>query len=232
MARIRTIKPEFWTNAQVMECSTNARLLFIGTWNFCDDEGRHPLIPKTIKALIFPGDNITSDSILGMFDELSTNGLITRYAIDGKEYFYINGWCHQKIDKRQKPKFPAPSQPQEVNSSNGSGMVGVKHITHNTEHITHKVNKEEKFELGKVKNVKGTRPKDGTMKDGRVYYSKDHPFTESFFKTYLEVYGKDPQFNPDGGRWWEIELYRRLYGKSDKTARQMLDEARNASNAL
>ena len=41
MARIRSIKPEFWTAEQVMECSPMARLLFIGMWNFCDDGGNH-----------------------------------------------------------------------------------------------------------------------------------------------------------------------------------------------
>ncbi len=42
MARIRSIKTEFWTAEQVMECSPIARLLFIGMWNFCDDGGNHP----------------------------------------------------------------------------------------------------------------------------------------------------------------------------------------------
>ena len=48
---------------QVMECSLNARLLFIGMWNFADDCGRFPLAPKTIKAQIFPGDDISSETI-------------------------------------------------------------------------------------------------------------------------------------------------------------------------
>jgi len=46
MARIRTIKPEFWVSEQVGECSPNARLLFIGMWNFCDDRGVHPAKPN------------------------------------------------------------------------------------------------------------------------------------------------------------------------------------------
>ncbi len=41
MARIRTTKPEFWSSAQIIELSRDARLLFIGMWNFCDDNGRH-----------------------------------------------------------------------------------------------------------------------------------------------------------------------------------------------
>lgn len=108
MARIRSIKPEFWTSEQVMECSPNARLLFVGLWNFCDDLGRHPLMPRQVRALIFPGDDFTVDDIQRMFDELSENDLIRPYDVDGKRYFQVTGWHHQKIDKPQKPKYPAP----------------------------------------------------------------------------------------------------------------------------
>lgn len=118
MSRIRSIKPEFWTSEQVMECSTNARLLFIGLWNFCDDAGRHPAAPKQIKALVFPADPFTTADIAGMLDELSTNGLIHLYTVDGKEYFEVDGWHHQKIDRPQKPKFPAPSELVRERSSN------------------------------------------------------------------------------------------------------------------
>ena len=57
MARIRTIKPEFWTSDQVVECSFAARLLFIGMWNFCDDYGVHPASLRKLKMEIFPGDD-------------------------------------------------------------------------------------------------------------------------------------------------------------------------------
>lgn len=107
MARIRTVKPEFWTSEQVMECSTNARLMFIGMWNFCDDAGRMKVSARTVKAQIFPADELTLDVIRGMFGELSTNGLIDIYTIDGVEYLQITGWHHQKIDHPQKPKHPA-----------------------------------------------------------------------------------------------------------------------------
>jgi hypothetical protein len=108
MARIRSIKPEFWTSAQVMECSMNARLMFIGMWNFADDLGRLPMSPKTIKAQIFPSDDISSDGILGMINELSENGLLLTYIIGDKEYLQITGWQHQRIDKPQPGKHPPP----------------------------------------------------------------------------------------------------------------------------
>ena len=108
MPRIRSIKPEFWTSGQVLECSTNARLLFIGLWNFCDDQGRHALRAKQIKAEVFPADDFTADDILGMIDELAANDLITLYEHDSQQFFQVNGWHHQRIDKPQAPKFPDP----------------------------------------------------------------------------------------------------------------------------
>lgn len=93
-----------------MECSPNARLLFIGLWNFCDDSGRHPMRPKQIKAEVFPADEFTSDDITRMLDELSENDLITPYVVDGKRYFQVNGWHHQRIDKPQDPKYPGMDQ--------------------------------------------------------------------------------------------------------------------------
>lgn len=112
MSRIRSIKPEFWTSEQVMECSTTARLLFIGLWNFCDDHGRHPFSARQIKAEVMPGDDISSENVRGMLDELSRVGLIEVYDVDGKQFLQVTGWHHQRIDKRQSAKHPPkPKEP-------------------------------------------------------------------------------------------------------------------------
>jgi hypothetical protein len=105
MARIRTIKPEFWTSDQVVECSIPARLLFIGIWNFCDDGGNHPYTPKTIKMQVFPGDDFTTQDIESMLAELMANKLIVRYTADGKQYLHVTGWKHQMI-KKAAYKYP------------------------------------------------------------------------------------------------------------------------------
>lgn len=105
MARIRTIKPEFWTAEQVMECSPTARLLFIGVWNFCDDGGNHPASCKTLKAEVFPGDDITAAEIDALVGELLTNDLLVEYEAAGKRYWHVTGWHHQKIEK---PNFKHP----------------------------------------------------------------------------------------------------------------------------
>jgi hypothetical protein len=109
MARIRTVKPEFWSSEQVMSCRPLARLLFIGLWNFCDDGGNHPLSPRTIKALVFPGDDMTSDEVNELLGELEDAQLTRRYTAEGKQYLHVMGWKHQKIEKKnfRHPPFPA-----------------------------------------------------------------------------------------------------------------------------
>ena len=112
MARIRTIKPEFFTSAQVMECSPIARLMFIGLWNFCDDGGRMPCSVKRIKAQIFPSDDIDSSNVRRMLDELSSNGLVEFYTIDAIEYLQVTGWArHQRIDK---PSYQHPDRTGKI----------------------------------------------------------------------------------------------------------------------
>lgn len=133
MARIRTTKPEFWTSEQIMECSPIARLLFIGMWNFCDDGGNHPASARTLKAEIFPSDDFTSSDVQRLIDELSSNNLITLYTAENKDYWHVNGWHHQKIDR---PTFKYPqysddlSKPPrrtlgESSPPEGKGMEGI-----------------------------------------------------------------------------------------------------------
>lgn len=145
MARIRSIKPEFWTSAQVMECSTNARLMFIGMWNFADDAGRMPLSPRTIKAQVFPSDDLDSEAITRMLSELSENGLIRVYVVDGKQYLEITGWSHQRIDKPQPAKYPAPSECEsgtiprmvetDLKGSEGKGTEDAAHAAPASEEV-------------------------------------------------------------------------------------------------
>lgn len=107
MARIRSIKPEYWTSEQIMELSRDARLLFIGMWGFCDDAGIHPAKPKTLKAEVFPADDLTSEDVRRMVDECISIGLIDEYEVDGERYWMVTGWHHQKVDQPTF-KYPRP----------------------------------------------------------------------------------------------------------------------------
>lgn len=100
MARIRTIKPEFCTSEQVAECSTNARLLFVCMWMFCDDAGRHPANCKRLKMEVFPGDSFTDKQIKELVAELIRVGLLSEYKHENAMFWQVTGWKkHQRIDR-------------------------------------------------------------------------------------------------------------------------------------
>ncbi len=106
MARIRSIKPEFWVDEKVVELSFPARLLFIGLWNFADDDGRMAYSPKKIKMQIFPADNLDLSELFG---EIRRASLIDIYTVDNTEYLHIKNFAkHQKVDKRTPSKLPSP----------------------------------------------------------------------------------------------------------------------------
>lgn len=94
MARIRTVKPEFWTDKKISELSHSAALFFIGTWNFCDDEGKFILDPKqmSLRMPIF-----RSKDIVGWLSDLSRIGLIR--VSEGSEWGLVTNWNHQRINR-------------------------------------------------------------------------------------------------------------------------------------
>jgi uncharacterized phage protein (TIGR02220 family) len=111
MARIRTIKPEFWTDAKIGSLSFLERLLFIGMWNFADDEGLINANPLFLKSQIFPYDERLKISevqkALVHFDSLK---MVYLYKINNQPYAWIIKFrSYQRIDKPQKPLCPTPS---------------------------------------------------------------------------------------------------------------------------
>lgn len=97
MARIRTIKPDFWTDEKIVCLPFEARLLFIGLWTFADDSGAMMYRPDRIRMQIFPADaGIDIDSLI---DLLCITGLIERMESGEEEIISIPNWSrHQKID--------------------------------------------------------------------------------------------------------------------------------------
>lgn len=94
MAKMRGIKPELWTDDDLIECSPLARLLFIGMWSFMCDNGHLADKPRQIKLRVLPADDCDVDKLL---DELREHDLIERR--DG----YVkapNLPVHQRIDRR------------------------------------------------------------------------------------------------------------------------------------
>lgn len=121
MARIRSIKPEFWTSEQIVTCSPMARLLFIGMWNFCDCRGVHPASISRLKMEVFPGDSITLKQIEALIEELVSAKLLDSFDAEGEAFWYVTGWRHQKI---KHPVFKYPPPPFTHNSPSATVVQG------------------------------------------------------------------------------------------------------------
>ena len=107
MARIRTIKPDFWTDEKITECSLSARLFFIGCWNFADDNGNLQRSPKKLKMQIFPADSIECEPLI---QELMAHGLLIEYSVNSEKFLHINGFRkHQIINRPSKTGLPQPA---------------------------------------------------------------------------------------------------------------------------
>jgi hypothetical protein len=107
MARIRSIKPEFWTDGNIVRLSPYARLLFIGAWNFAlCDYGHVADDPERLRLQVLPSDPVDPVALL---DELISNGRLTRIELsDGRTFLHIKRFeDHQRIEKRWTPRCPA-----------------------------------------------------------------------------------------------------------------------------
>lgn len=111
MARIRTIKPDFFRSASVARLSYRARLTWQGLWTYVDDLGRGRDDPRDIKGQIWSQDDeVTWLEVVADMDELAAAGKLLRYEIAGEKYFLIPSWSeHQKISKPTPSRFPEPS---------------------------------------------------------------------------------------------------------------------------
>lgn len=100
MARIRSIRPEIWTDETFVSLSFGARLLFFGASTHADDGGNLPASVRTLKMQVFPGDDLRESEVAAMVAELLGAGMFAQYAAEGRAYWHIQGWEDtQKIEK-------------------------------------------------------------------------------------------------------------------------------------
>ena len=104
MARIRTVKPEFFTSEDIVSLSPLARLLYIALWCEADKEGRMVWKPMTFKLRYMPGDNCDINELC---KEILDRGLIKLY--DDGLAFIPSFAAHQHINPRETAsQLPAP----------------------------------------------------------------------------------------------------------------------------
>ncbi len=96
MARIRTIKPEFFTSEDIVSLSPLARLLYIALWCESDREGRLRWKPRTFKMRYLPADDCDVEALCS---ELVAAKLVKLY---GDELAWIPKFgLHQHLNPRE-----------------------------------------------------------------------------------------------------------------------------------
>lgn len=113
MARIRTVKPEFFRHYGLYQIEVKAkmpiRLAFEGLWTAADREGRFKWNPEALKLDCLPYDKVDFSKTL---DILRDNGFIIQYQVNGSVYGYIPTWhLHQCPNAHEaKSKLPEPDE--------------------------------------------------------------------------------------------------------------------------
>lgn len=127
MARMRTLKPQFFLNEGLAEIEPIGRLLFQGLWCLADREGRLEDRPRRIKAEVLPYDDVDVD---GLLDQLGRGGFIERYDVGGSRYILISTFTkHQSPHcKEAESIIPAPGE-HHSSTVQAPGQAPGKHDT-------------------------------------------------------------------------------------------------------
>lgn len=124
--RIRTIKPEFWTDKKVASWDHFTRLFFIGLWSCSDDYGRGSAEPARLASELFPYDlsrecRETLARVSRALARLSEESRITLYEVGGEVYYEVTNWDkHQRVDKPGKSRIPQKNKGISVDSPESS----------------------------------------------------------------------------------------------------------------
>ncbi len=118
MARIRTVKPEFWDDEKLARVSRDARLTFIGMWNHSDDYGVVKGHASWLKHQIYPYDELKVEQFQKWLDELQTIRVILPFQVNDEKFYYIPKFQeHQVVNKPSKQRNPLP--PDDIMNATG-----------------------------------------------------------------------------------------------------------------
>ena len=121
MARIRCIKPEYFTSSDITSLTPLSRLFYIALWCESDRDGRLKWNIGTLKSRYFPDDDC---DISSMADELVCSGLIIIYEVDGKKYAEIPTFTQHQVINNRETLSVLPSRVKVASKHRESGDQG------------------------------------------------------------------------------------------------------------
>ena len=124
MARIRSVKPEFWDDRKLAKRTTrDARLLYIALWNLADEHARLNGDPQWIKGQVFPyDDDLDIPAVEALIKELAALQRVLMYEADGDPYLFLPKLAqHQRLEpEKVRSRIPDPPPPGSPNGSSES----------------------------------------------------------------------------------------------------------------
>ena len=105
MARIRTVKPEFWSHPVLSKVEDETRLAALGLLNFADDEGYFQAAPGLIRSQLWPLDEDSTKARRVLAQLIKVGWIQVREHLEYGAIGLVVGFTkHQKIDR------PSPSR--------------------------------------------------------------------------------------------------------------------------
>jgi len=117
LARIRSVKPEFWDDRKLAKrTSRDARLLYIALWNLADEHARLNGDPQWIKGQAFSyDDDLDATAVAKLIEELAAPvvGAVVPYEVDGDPYLFLPKLGkHQRLEpEKVRSRLPDPPGP-------------------------------------------------------------------------------------------------------------------------
>jgi len=110
MARIRTIKPDFWESENLGSQTSEARLLFVGLISLADDEGRGRGEPRFLLGRLHAySTDVTIESLKKSIGQLEAVSLVRFYSVPAGTFYELPGFSeHQKINRPSPGRNPGP----------------------------------------------------------------------------------------------------------------------------
>jgi hypothetical protein len=100
MARVRKIKPGYNDSDAIARLSYPARLLDVCLWGYLDGNGIIENSASSIKAKVFPRDDIKSSQVTELLLELIRGGRLFSLEVDGKN------WLYRKDFRKEQRIYP------------------------------------------------------------------------------------------------------------------------------
>jgi hypothetical protein len=105
VARIRSIKPEFWDSPSTAKAGPWARLLYLAMWNWADDWGIGDASPSRLRAFAFPNDEVSAADYPRLVTEVQNAYEVVFFEHLGRRYYAIPTFgTHQRTEKKAKPR--------------------------------------------------------------------------------------------------------------------------------